>query len=177
MTNVFPFMDQDENEFARLLEILRQENPPLERVLEIGVFKGGTLARFAAALPYATVVGIDPRPEIKDWNPRAWGRLRIIHGVSQSHEDVSRALTLLGGNPDFVFIDGDHTYDNAKSDVLLARNLGAKVIAIHDVKSVGNNAIDCKRVWEEIKQTNIYPYAELFGTRDGAWGIGVLWTR
>jgi predicted O-methyltransferase YrrM len=36
---------------------------------------------------------------------------------------------------DFAFIDGNHTYDVCRHDVLKARSLGATCIAIHDVVS------------------------------------------
>lgn len=170
-----PFMDQDENEFRRLLEIMQEQQP--ERILEIGVFKGGTLARFCMAFPYATVVGIDPRPEIDEWDVFHWGKLRLIHGASQSAEDMTRALSLLGGLPDVVHIDGDHTYDNAKADWEWAKKNARQLVAIHDVKSRGNPSIDCRRLWHEIITTEPYPWFEVSGTRDGAWGIGVVWMR
>lgn len=53
-----PGMDQNEREFIALLDLL--ERAGVESILEVGVFQGGTIARFARRFPYATIVGIDP---------------------------------------------------------------------------------------------------------------------
>lgn len=171
----FPEMAQNPGEFSALLGHIQRLEPGVESILEFGVWQGGTLARFAHAFPWATVVGIDPNPMITHWNGREWGNLNIVYGASQSHDALQRALSLNQSRPfDVVHIDGDHTYDNAKADWEWARTHAKKLVAIHDVNSVGNSAIDCRTLWHEILETD-YECVTIGGGGDGYYGIGVVW--
>lgn len=117
-----------------------------KRLAEIGVWHGVTTRRLRNAMaPDATLFAIDPYPP---------GRLgfsmqRIIAGgevlgvskgivylIRETGADAARKLA--GSAPfDFVFLDGDHSYEGLKADwagwkPLLARG---GVIALHDSRS------------------------------------------
>jgi hypothetical protein len=66
------------------------------------------------------------------------------------------ARSALGdGAYDAVFIDGDHGYRGAQNDWLLARSVGARLIAFHDIAdSHWHAAARCcvSRLWAEIKR-------------------------
>lgn len=132
-------------ELARLLEILEArwapdgsdplEGPPI--ILEIGSYKGGTLAAWRAMWPDAFVISVDrPDPagphELEDH-----GALTI---TGDSHEPGTLELVRVAlegtRGPDLVFVDGDHSEEGCTRDVedygLLLE--GGALLALHDVR-------------------------------------------
>jgi hypothetical protein len=89
---------------------------------------------------------------------------------------MQRALSLNDGEPfDVTHIDGDHTYDNAESDFKWALANTRKLIAMHDVNSRGNPSIENRQLWNDIVEAGKHRTFTISGTREGAWGIGVVW--
>ena len=108
-------------------------------------------------------------------------QLTLIAGDSHDahiREDVRRAL---GGQIDFLFIDGDHTYEGARADfelyVPLVRSGG--IVALHDIlEHVQDPECEVDRVWSEVsigrRSAEFVDRADKRG--GGPWGgIGVLW--
>ncbi len=58
----------------------------------------------------------------------------LVHGNSAHRETVKLCKTYSGGKLDFLFIDGDHSYNGIHSDYMLYRDLVRKggIIAFHD---------------------------------------------
>lgn len=139
-----PTWQQDEKEFAALLALLEPLEP--QRILEIGVFAGGTSARFQRAFPEATVIGVDLGSDRAEMVPG----LRVVVGDSQSEWTQETAEKWLGGVPDFVFIDGDHSEKVCRSDLEWAVRLEARAIALHDIACRVHPALDVYRVWDEL---------------------------
>ena len=89
------------------------------RYLEIGVRWGGSARIVTTAMEAngkGKAVGLDP--DLKSFRPRKselFGRFIGVQGFSP--EDTPRAVEVLGGKPDFVFIDAVHTYAAVKSDL------------------------------------------------------------
>lgn len=169
-----PLSAQKKPEMLALVEKVAKINP--KTIVEIGVMHGGTLAVFKMCFPEARVVGIDNAAE-------AVGRKEFIeeHGLeviiadSQKKKTATR-LKKMVGEIDFIFIDGDHSYEGVKKDWLLYSGLVRKggIIAFHDIaESVQNWGVP--RLWEEIegkKEEIIIP------EEDGrtTWGgIGVVY--
>ena len=83
---------------------------------------------------------------------------------------------------DFLFIDGDHTYDGAKTDFLrygsMVREGG--VIAFHDLMAPKNGRqdhIQVGRLWAEIQHCG-YMTQEFWCGSDPDWGgIGVVYVQ
>jgi predicted O-methyltransferase YrrM len=92
---------------------------------------------------------------------------------------------LLGGKQlDFLFVDGDHTYDGVRHDFeaysTLVRSGG--LVAFHDITPPSGDGAaegplllvgEVPRFWQEIRSR--YPSEELVGGNDaGCFGIGLI---
>lgn len=135
-------------ELQSLLALVRRMKPTT--VVEIGTYKGGTLACWVAvAQRDARIVSIDmPFPWVdKEAVASSIGKVRTMLGPSQrltvisgdSHDVATlvRLKEVLAGAPiDVLWIDGDHTYQGARQDVemygALVRPGG--IIALHDIQ-------------------------------------------
>ncbi len=175
-------------EIRALLERLTAAPP--QRVLEIGTSKGGTLYLFCrVATPTATLVTVDlPGAWLRGHYPR-WkdGLYRsfagpqqtvvTMRGDSHSAATARQVESCFGGQPiDFLFIDGDHSYEGVADDFERYRRLVRPdgLIAFHDIapgppESVGG----VPQFWNDVK-TN-YRHVEFIEHADQAGlGIGVL---
>lgn len=183
---------QVRSEIEGVLDMLR-ERPP-RTVLEIGTSVGGSLFLFArAAAPDALLISVDlPHGEFGGGYPRwraplyrsfASGdqRVELIRGDSHRQETVDRVRELLRGRPvDFLFIDGDHTYEGVKRDFEMYRSLVAPdgMIGFHDIvpekaSSETFQGGDVPRFWSEVAQDHVVE--ELVADYDaGSFGIGVV---
>jgi predicted O-methyltransferase YrrM len=175
-------------EITNLFELVKSENP--KTVLEIGTDKGGTLYLWCqAAADDATIVSIDLSSRRRYSPKRRELYAKFVKSASQklhflpfsSHEQstVEKASALFGNKKiDYLFIDGDHTYEGVKSDYQMFNHLVKKggLIAFHDIKTVRP---DCgvREVWEEVTKdmdkANYWEYAENDYGPLGA-GIGVI---
>jgi cephalosporin hydroxylase len=176
-------------ELAALGEILAERRP--EWALEIGTAKGGTLLFLTRLASHqATIVSVDlpngrfgggygPR---RRWFYQRFARrkqkLHLLQGDSHSPEMLHRAKAALEGQPlDYLFIDGDHTYEGVKRDFELYSPLVRKggLIAFHDIAEHPPE-IGCEvaQFWNEIKTR--YRHSEFIEDRNQGWaGIGVLY--
>lgn len=170
-------------ELARLVAELRPKT-----VVEIGTFRGGTLFIFARlAAPDATIVSLDLPASAMGRVYRA-AQVPLFHRFTHHRqhlyllrEDSHRLETLihvtsaLGGKPlDFLFIDGDHTYESVRTDferfAPLVRTGG--LIAFHDIAMGPPSGV--ARFWQELEGR--YPRREIVhDTQVRPMGIGVLW--
>ncbi|MBI4351138.1 MAG: class I SAM-dependent methyltransferase [Elusimicrobia bacterium] len=159
-------------------------------VLEIGTAAGGTLFLFSRlASPDARIISVDlPRGRFGggyySWRiplyrsfPDPGQRLSLLRADSHSQATFERVGGQLGGRKlDFLFIDGDHTYEGAKRDFEMYSGLVRKggVVAFHDIVEhpVGEGC-GVHRFWREIKAQ--FPHRELIEDKEQKWaGIGVL---
>ena len=138
---------QVRSEIAGLLALLR-EDPP-RTVLEIGTAEGGTLFLFAqVAAPGATLVSLDlPSGLYRGRQDAAHDRLyrgfardgqrvEIVRGDSHDPATLAAVRTALrGADVDFLFIDGDHSYEGVKQDFEMYAPLvrSGGLIGLHDI--------------------------------------------
>jgi len=181
---------QVRSEIVSLASLVRQAQPKV--VVEIGTAMGGTLFLWCAnAALDAVIVSIDlPNgdhgggyPYWKTFLYRSFARPRqevfLFRGDSHSSEMLGRLESALNGRQiDYLFIDGDHTYEGAKKDFEsyspLVRHGG--IIALHDV-AAHTPGMHCEvdRYWDELKSTR--SHREFIAEAKQGWaGIGVIFT-
>ncbi|HEU4975489.1 MAG TPA: class I SAM-dependent methyltransferase [Baekduia sp.] len=188
---------QSRHELSLLLHELEQQPP--RRMLEIGTANGGSLFPFArVAAPDAHIISVDlphgrfgggyPRYKVPLYRAfaRRSQRLDLIRADSHAPETVARVRELLGGEPlDFLFIDGDHTYDGVKADFesysQLVRPGG--LVGFHDISAPVSaerldgadvfQSGDVPRYWQEVRAGR--DARELVDpSLGGCFGIGIL---
>ncbi|MDX1504015.1 MAG: class I SAM-dependent methyltransferase [Thermoanaerobaculia bacterium] len=113
-------------------------------------------------------------------------RLHLLQGDSGSAEMIARVRELLPDGVDFLFIDGDHSYEGVRRDFEAYRGLvrPGGLIAFHDIVqdrgSRGGPATvawsgEVPRFWSEVKADCRHRELIADPDQDGA-GIGVLFT-
>lgn len=178
---------QVKSEISALCTIVKDMRP--KRIVEIGSYTGATIFLFSRIGKPEKLVSIDlpggsfgggypfwKMPLYKSLGDR--GVVRLIRADSHSEETLGKLRSALNDSQiDFLFIDGDHTYQGVKQDFEMYSPLVRKggVIAFHDV-APDQSAAGCEvdRFWNEIKQR--YRYDELIEDINQRWaGIGVLY--
>jgi cephalosporin hydroxylase len=170
-----------------LLELLEQLRP--RTVVEIGTDEGGTLLLWTrVAAPDALFVAVDARPLGMLGRFSAYAVVRrglargqqhielVMPADSQSEATVERVRGLTGDRPvDFLFIDGDHSYEGVKRDFEpwgpLVRPGG--IIAFHDMKPDHPDGVP--QLWAELKER--FETDERVAAADPSYGIGVVRVR
>lgn len=177
---------QVRGEILELLLLLEREPP--RAVLEIGTLHGGTLflwTRVAAA--DALIIGLDylrhffgsvsPQTLVFRSFARQRQRVEPLTGAD-SHEPrtVAAVESLLAGRPlDFVFVDGDHTYEGVKRDFELYAPLvrHGGIVAFHDVSEVTDpRTVGVAEFWRDFKREHETEEIVVPGDHVGS-GIGI----
>lgn len=181
---------QVREEILGLLEILKEKKPKV--AIEIGTANGGTLFLFCrVAYKDATIVSID-LPGGRFGGGYSWWRipmykafklpeqeLHLIRADSHSQETLAKVKSILDGKKaDFLFIDGDHSYEGVKQDFEMYSPLvkDGGIVAFHDIVVVHPVETGCEvnRLWDEIKQGG-HEYIEIVDDwNQGMCGIGLL---
>jgi len=183
-------------EILSLLKMLKELKP--QRILEIGTERGGTLFLFTyVAKKDATIISIDLPPgeyhfgySYPYWKEKLYKsfgfysqKIHLIRGDSHNLRTFKKVKEVLGNEGvDFLFIDGDHSYEGVKKDFEiyspLVKNGGGGVIAFHDIVPHDRahdpyGQVGVSRFWNEIKRR--YRHLEIVKDWNQGWaGIGVL---
>lgn len=175
---------QSSEEFFKLAQIVKSYKPL--SILEIGSMYGDTLQWWMMISPIVMSIdlplpGHDPRKQRQEEAYKLWDRWALLteckfksfKGDSHSSEAYASALYYCDGF-DFLFIDGDHSYEGVKKDAEMYAPLVKKggIIAFHDIVPNPNYGdIQVYRYWNEIKVQ--HKYFEII-TKPNEFGIGVL---
>jgi predicted O-methyltransferase YrrM len=180
---------QRKPEIAELLRRAADLRPRV--VVEIGTASGGTLFLLTrVAAPDALLVSLDLPGGRFGGGYQAWRkpiyrsfaapgqRIVLLRGSSHDPAMAERLRRQLGGRAiDFLFIDGDHSYDGVRADfetyAPLVRPGG--LIAFHDiVPDPKQPDMQVERFWREVSAR--YPSAALVEnpSQQHGYGIGLL---
>jgi predicted O-methyltransferase YrrM len=186
--DVRPIPFQIREEFIELLDRVHALAP--QKVLEIGTALGGTLFLFTrAAPPEATIVTVDmPGGPFGGGYPRGHSpllrsfardsqKIHLVRGDSHSPSTLQKVTRLLGGPADFLFIDGDHTYDGVRADFEMYSPLVREggLIALHDiVEGSRENVGDVPRFWKELHAGVVRQEEIVSDYGQNGWGIGLI---
>lgn len=179
-------------ELQSLIALVRRMKPTT--IVEIGTYKGGTLACWAAvAPPPAHIVSIDLPPPWENREAiaasvarahtmlRPSQRLTTISADSHDSDTLARLKEALAGAPlDVLWIDGDHTYEGVSRDVQMYGPLvrPGGIIALHDIHR--SDLLPDQRTEEYWKETKARARTREFIAQPapgGGMGIGVVFVE
>jgi cephalosporin hydroxylase len=182
--------NQKWSELSGLVHLLTQIKP--KTIMEIGLDHGGTMALWARLMPPdAKMIGVDLKLQTDTENNirtrmKTGQSLRIFEADSHTQETRSRVVEALAGTKlDFLFIDGDHSYEGVKRDFedysTLVRTGG--LVAFHDIVpdsyarfGIRVETFDAGGVWKFWREVSSdfprYEFIENIG--QNGYGIGVL---
>jgi predicted O-methyltransferase YrrM len=180
-------MGQARSEVLQLAKLLQEFAP--KRSLEIGTNYGGTLFLLCAlSPPHAKIISVDlplgpfgggyPRRKIPLFRkfPLGGQQLHLIRADSHSPDTKERILAILDGEQlDYLFIDGDHTYNGVRSDFQMYSPLvrSGGIVAFHDIITYRpESGCQVERFWREIKDR--YRHLEIIeDVREGSLPVAV----
>jgi cephalosporin hydroxylase len=182
----FFWMIQIPSEIKWLLGKVDQIKPRV--VVEIGTKMGGTLFLFTkVSSRNSSVISIDfpdghgggyskAREAFYKSFTQHQQQINLIKGDSHSLNTLDQLKSVLQGQPiDFLFIDGDHSYEGVKLDYEMYSPLvrAGGLIAFHDNKPTASNSWSgVIPFWAEIKNTT--KSSEFFGQEDEWGGMGII---
>lgn len=144
---------QNKKELAQLLAEVAEIKP--KKILEVGTWRGWLLDTFQQAFKPEYMLGIEY--DKREADPLMDRLYTIYYGDSHDPAMATGVEAYFWGTYiDFLFIDGDHTYEGVKKDFYtyapLVRPGG--IVAFHDVSLTGQKWIDAgvevNRFWEEL---------------------------
>lgn len=158
--------------------------------MEIGAYKGGTFFLFSrVAAPDALLINLDLPPQPSGLGTQPW-RARLYRSFARDQQQIvlvaddshqpataARIQKLLAGRTiDFLFIDGDHSYEGVKADYRLYSPFVAPggLIAFHDIVPASKEfGFGVAEFWQELKKTES-TQEFVADWKQGGFGIGLV---
>jgi cephalosporin hydroxylase len=184
-------ISQNKYEIYNAIKILHEIKPQI--FLEIGTKAGGTLFLFSIiSSKNSKILSVDlPGGAFgggyEEWKipiyrtfARPTQQMYLIRDDSHKESTRKKVEQLLDSKKlDFLFIDGDHTYEGVKEDFEMYSPFvkSGGIIVFHDIV-VHREDLNCSvnEFWDEIKLK--YKYEEIVHDRNqGKWGIGIIYVN
>lgn len=172
-------ISQLREEIRGLAEAVAAEEP--ETVLEIGTLRGGTFYVWSRHLDTAEhLVSLDlPGRDLKQRRDELLHEfapskeIDVVRGNSHEKETFEETAETLEDEVDFLFVDGDHTYEGVKDDFETYKELTAEdaIVAFHDIVPHARKKKECKRRLREYDGLEDRHVA--VGNPD--WGVSKFW--
>lgn len=161
---------QDVFELRQMLEVMAQLHP--KKILEIGVHTGNGLKAFRDAFAGAELFGLEIDTQFLQFKD-----FKLIKGDSRDPKIIDVVKSY--GPFDFIFIDGDHTYEGVKADWenyhTMVRPGGA--VGFHDTSRMGEgwmSKVEVRKLLDELWIYNSYQCAEFWNGRENP-GVAIIW--
>jgi predicted O-methyltransferase YrrM len=154
---------QKRDEFEHLIDLVMKLEPKV--ILEIGSKTGGSLLAWRIAAPDANIISISLTGgtfgggAVEPWVLVYDEPLQIVNSWfdldSHDTDTLTAVLKLLGNEPiDFLFIDGDHTYEGSRQDFAMYSWLVRRggLIAFHDIlPHPADQGVFVRKLWKQLK--------------------------
>jgi len=178
---------QFRSEIQSLLGVVQAICP--QKILEIGTANGGTLFLWTrVAAETAQIISLDlPTGDFGDGYP-AWKsplyrsfalpkqKIDLLRDDSHSARSLAAVREKLKDQQlDFLFIDGDHSYQGTKQDFEMYSPLVRKggIVAFHDIADHTDQLCQVRKFWLEVKER--FPSQEFIENQNQGWGgIGYI---
>lgn len=169
--------DQDIWELSCTLALLDQLVRP-QTVLEVGSLHGGSLWAWDQLPSVQRLVSVTlPLADAAGRTAVTIGNLTTVYADSQDDLTLPRTLEALGGHqPDLVVIDGNHTYQAARHDLLTYGGLVAPggAIVLHDIAEVPQHPeVRVSQLWAEVAPRR--PSVAIIACQGQLPGTGIIW--
>lgn len=172
--------EQIRDEIKQLAKDIEKLSP--SSILEIGTSNGGTLYIWARHVKSCRrIISLDlPRGSTRTKTEffRLFDETKefcFLRGNSHDKGTVDKLARILGqAKVEFLFIDGDHSYEGVRQDFRDYAQFVARggVVALHDI--MYHPGYGVSQFWNEIKSQ--YPSKEIIASRNQmGYGIGVLY--
>lgn len=159
----------EKDDLKVLLPLIAKIEPQF--ILEIGTWKGYSALLWEQAFG-GCIVTIEKTEEL---DIRLPAPAFYIKGDSHSEQMLEQVKNCYPNEQyDFLFIDGDHSYEGVKKDFEMYAPLVRKggIIIFHDAIYHADETEEVDIFWHEIK--NQYSYVEIKVGKNST-GIGVIW--
>lgn len=177
---------QHEDEFLWLFQKVYELRPKI--YFQIGSFQGACeIVLSRACAENAIIVSIDNGTEGRKGEPRIDAvyessnflchqgyRAFVIEGDSSDELIIKKAYGLLneGNYPDFVYIDGGHSFAQVVKDHVNYRARPNGMVAFHDINPNSNKGIEVHKYWKILEDKYL---CSQFISRKKNGGVGIIY--